>query len=60
MSLILSGTSLNNILEEQYYLASKAHISLSDSSNITDFEREYYVGLLMKEQKTKKGLLDGI
>lgn len=60
MSLILSGTSLNNILEEQYYLSNKSHISVSDSNNMADFEREYFVGLLMKDLNTRKGLLDGL
>jgi hypothetical protein len=60
MSLILSGTSLEKILEEQYYLSSKANISISDSNNMADFEREIYVGLLTKDLKNKKGLLDGL
>ncbi len=60
MSLILSGTSLKNILEEQYYLSSKANISILDSNNIADFEREVFVNLLTKDLKTKKGLLDGL
>ena len=60
MRLILAGAGLGQIMEEQFFLASKAHISISDSNNLPDFERERYVGLLVKELREKKKALDRI
>lgn len=60
MRLVLSDASLGLIMEEQYFLASKAGISILDSNNMPDFERERFVGLLMKELKQKKTALDSI
>jgi len=54
MPLLLAGASLQNILEEQYYLASKSNIPISDSNYMVDFERTVFVNLLMKEMKQKR------
>lgn len=42
---------MNNIVREQYHLAKKAGISISESSHMPDFEREAYVNMLIKELK---------
>lgn len=60
MRLILSDARLPTILEEQFYLASKAGISITDSNNIPDFEREIFVGHLMKDIKDRQEALKGI
>jgi hypothetical protein len=39
------------LVESQYYLAKKANISLLDSNNIPDWEREAILGLLMRDLK---------
>lgn len=56
MRLLLSGATLQNILEEQYFLSSKANISLFDSNGLPDWEREFMVNQLSKELKQKKDL----
>jgi len=46
-------TTLQNIIEEQYYLARKAGISLTESSQLPDFEREAYINLLKRDIKNE-------
>jgi len=41
-------------VEDQYYLASMAGISLAESSAISEFEREAFVNLLVKSIKQKQ------
>ena len=60
MRIITDDANLGVIMEQQYYLASKGGISLMDSNNIPDFERELYVGLLMKDLKNRKASYDSI
>lgn len=60
MRLILSDASFESILEEQYFLASKGGMSILDSNNIPDFERELFIGFLMKELHQKKKALESI
>ena len=56
MRLFTSDAHLQQILEEQYFLSSKANISLLDSNCLPDWEREFMVNQLSKELKQKKGL----
>jgi hypothetical protein len=44
-------TSLENITEEQFQLARKAGISITESTLLPDFEREAYINLLIKDLK---------
>jgi len=43
--------SLQSITEDQYYLASRAHISISESNDLADFEREAFVNILIRDVK---------
>jgi len=50
-----SGKGLHGIIEDQFYLAHQSNISVSESQNMADFEREAYVSLLIRhlEQEAK-------
>jgi hypothetical protein len=43
-------------MEEQFYLSTNSNMSLFDTNNIPDFEREFMVGELIKYLKKKKEL----
>lgn len=45
--------TLQSITEEQYYLSSKAGISISESNNLPDFEREAFVNMVVKDIKNQ-------
>jgi len=46
---MIGDTSLSNILTEQYQLSSKANVSLIESSNLPEFEREIFIDLIFKD-----------
>ena len=46
---ILGGSNLLEILEEQYHLSKRANISISESNEMTDFERRYMLKLLIDD-----------
>ena len=41
------------ITEEQYLLASRAHISIAESNELPDFEREAFINLVIRDLKQK-------
>jgi len=41
--------SLQSITEDQYYLASRAHISIAESNELADFEREAFIGMVIRD-----------
>lgn len=43
--------NIQSITEDQFYLASRAHISVTESNNMADFEREAFMGLVVKDIK---------
>jgi hypothetical protein len=49
-----SGTSLENIVSEQFQLAKRSNISITESTMMSEFEREAYVNLLIKEIKREQ------
>lgn len=51
--MLCCGTTLQTITEEQYYLASRAHISIEESNLLPDFEREALLNLVIRDMKTK-------
>lgn len=51
--------SLRAILEEQYILARKLHITPLESNLMPDFERTVFVNMLMKEIAEEKKAMDG-
>jgi ABC-type transporter Mla maintaining outer membrane lipid asymmetry ATPase subunit MlaF len=50
---VCSGLSIESITEDQFVLSSRAGISLQESTLLPDFEREAYVGLVMRDMKQK-------
>lgn len=42
-------TNYENIIQEQYMLARRSHISITESNNMAEFERSFYVDLLITE-----------
>lgn len=48
---LCSGMNIQSITEDQFYLASRAHISVTESNNMADFEREAFMGLVVKDIK---------
>lgn len=50
------STDYHNILEEQYWLSRRAHITITESDNMAEFERDFFVRLLQKdiEKETKE------
>jgi len=53
MNLFCNDISLDGLLREQYYLARKCGISVSESEHMADFERYVYLSLYSKELKDK-------
>jgi hypothetical protein len=47
--LFCSDISLDAIILEQYHLSKGAGISISESNEISEFEREAYINLLIKD-----------
>lgn len=45
--------NIQSITEDQFYLASRAHIPLSESNELADFEREAFMGLVVKDIKAQ-------
>lgn len=57
MYLVTSGTSLQAITEEQYYLASRAHIGIEESNLLPEFEKEALLNLVIRDLKDKSNSL---
>jgi hypothetical protein len=45
--------SIHSITEDQFYLASRANISIDESNNMADFEREAFINLVINDIKAK-------
>jgi len=50
---VCSGNTLHSITEEQYYLATKANISIEESNELADFEREAFLNLIIRDLRTQ-------
>ena len=46
------------MVEQQFLLARKAHISLTESDNMVDFEREAYMHLLTEDLKRELEIME--
>ena len=51
MSLLTMGEDINNVIQEQYYLARKANISLLESNLLPLFEKDSLLGFLSEDLK---------
>jgi len=51
---------MESILQEQYLLARKCHISPNESNLMPDFERQIFISLIIKEiEEEKKSMNKG-
>ncbi len=49
------GIDYYNIIEEQYWLSRRGHISIEESNEMAEFERSFFVSLVWKDiQKEAK------
>ena len=48
---LCSGMNLQSITEDQFYLASRMHIPVSESNQLADFEREAFINLVIRDIK---------
>jgi hypothetical protein len=51
---LCSGNTIQSITEEQYYLSSRGGISISESNELPDFEREAFISLVIKDIKNQE------
>jgi hypothetical protein len=51
---------MENVIEQQYILAKKANISVFDSGNLTDFERDIYYNLIVRDARKEEKELEKI
>ena len=58
MQIVTEGKKVEDIVEEQFWLAAEGNISLTESAFLSDFEREAYVGLVAKRIKQKSQQLN--
>jgi len=42
---------MDSVIEQQYYLAKMGNISVVDSGDLIDFERDIYYSLLVRDAK---------
>jgi len=52
------NVSIASIIQEQYILAKYCNISLTESENLTEFEREAYVNMHIADLKRKSESMD--
>lgn len=50
--------SLGDLIEQQYVLAKKCNMPISETNAMADFEREIYVNILLKDLEEEKKALD--
>jgi hypothetical protein len=50
---VCAGQTLQGITEDQFMLASRANISLYESNEMADFEREAMVNLVVRDIRNK-------
>jgi hypothetical protein len=54
----LWNVDLDSIYEEQYVLSRKVNISISESNEMADFERQIFVNLYFKEKQEEQRHLE--
>lgn len=53
-------TSLDRIIDDQYWLSRRAHISVSESNEMAEFERLFFVSLLLRDIKEERESYEGL
>lgn len=51
--------SFQDLIEQQYVLAKKCNMTVSETNMMADFEREIYINILMKDMEEEKKALEG-
>jgi len=57
---MLSDADLNNIIEEQYYLSKYAHISYTESTLMSDWERTMLLNFIIRDNKEEQNSYENI
>ena len=52
------GISYADILEEQYWLSRRGHISVIESNQMAEFERSFFVSLVYRDIKAENDSYD--
>ena len=53
-------TTLDRIIDDQYWLSRRAHISISESNEMAEFERLFFVSLLLRDIKEERESYEGL
>jgi len=53
-------TTLDGIIDDQYWLSRRAHISISESNEMAEFERLFFVSLLLRDIKEERESYEGL
>lgn len=53
-------TTLDSIIEEQFWLSKKCNISILESNQMAEFERLFYVNLLIKNIRDETSSLESL
>lgn len=52
------GISYQALIEEQYWLSRRGHISISESNQMAEFERSFFVSLVLKDVQAESDAYD--
>ena len=53
-------TTLDGIIDDKYWLSRRAHISISESNEMAEFERLFFVSLLLRDIKEERESYEGL
>jgi hypothetical protein len=53
-------TSIDRIIDDQYWLSRRANISVSESNEMAEFERLFFVSLLLRDIKEERESYEGL
>ena len=56
---MFAGASLHSIIREAYLLSKHVNISISESHELPDFEREIYINMLAEDIKNENEIIGG-
>ena len=56
---MFAGASLHSIIREAYLLSKHVNISISESHELPDFEREVYINMLAEDIKNENEIIGG-
>jgi len=53
-------TSLDRIIDDQYWLSRRANISVSETNEMAEFERLFFVSILLQDIKEETQSYEGL